>query len=115
MQREPAASSQQALERALRRGGHEQPPAGPDAAGHIEAARTAAILSCAALTTESAARAFGLRFMPLEAHVVQVWVANRWTAQPAFEAFGDLLLSTAFTSRVGQFGGYELTGCGSRV
>lgn len=115
VQREPAASSQQALERALRRGGHERSPAGPAAAGHLEAARTAAILGCAALTTESAARAFGLRFMPLEEHTVQVWVADRWTAQPAFAAFGDVISSAAFTSRVRQFGGYELADCGSRV
>jgi PBP superfamily domain len=115
VQREPAASSQQALERALRRHGHEPSPTGRRAAGHIEAARTAAILGCAALTTESAARAFGLSFMALEEHAVQVWVADRWTAQPAFAAFGEVISSAAFTSRVSQFGGYELADCGSRV
>jgi transcriptional regulator with XRE-family HTH domain len=115
VQREAEASSQQALERALRRLGHEQPPAGPKAPGHIEAARTAAILGCGALTTESAARAFGLRFLALEQHAVQVWVADPWTAQPGFAAFGDVLASSAFTSRVAQFGGYELAGCGSRI
>jgi transcriptional regulator with XRE-family HTH domain len=115
VQRGPAASNQQALERALRRVGHDRPPAGPQATGHIEAARTAAILNCAALTTESAARAFALRFLPLEEHAVQIWVAEVWTAQPAFAAFADVLSSAAFTGRVGQFGGYELAGCGSRV
>ncbi len=115
VQRPPAASSQQALERALERGGFEEAPAGPDAAGHIEAARTAAILDCAALTTESAARAFGLRFLALEEHTVEVWIAERWTALPALAAFGELLSTVAFTSRVGQFGGYDLAGCGSRV
>lgn len=115
VQREPAASSQQALERAIRRAGRDRPPEGPAASGHIEAARIAAILGCAALTTESAAGAFGLRFLPLEEHAVQVWVAEAWTAQPAFAAFADTLSSAAFTSRVGQFGGYDLAGCGSPV
>jgi DNA-binding XRE family transcriptional regulator len=115
VQREPAASSQQALERALHRSGHRRLPAGPLASGHIEAARTAAILGCAALTTESAARAFDQRFLALEEHTVEVWVGEQWSAHPAAEALGDLLGSSAFIEPVGQFGGYELAGCGSRL
>ncbi len=115
VQREPAASSQQALERALHRCGHVPLPAGPLACGHIEAARTAAILGCAALTTESAAHAFEQRFIALEEHTVEVWVSQQWSAHPAVEALGEVLGSAAFADRVGQFGGYELAGCGSRI
>ncbi len=74
-----------------------------------------AVLGCAAVTTESAARAFGLRFHPLEEHVVQVWLAERWRDHPGVGALGDLLTSAAFTERVEQFGGYDLAGCGARL
>ena len=90
-------------------------PPGPRAGGHIEAARLAATLGCAAVTTESAARAFALHFHPLEEHVVQVWLADRWREHPPFAAFGDVLTSAAFTERVEQFGGYDLADCGTRV
>jgi hypothetical protein len=116
-QRDPAAASQQALERAAAKAGVPEPPAppGPRAGGHIHAARLAATLGCAAVTTESAARAFGLRFLALEEHVVQVWLADRWLGHPAADALGDLLASAAFTERVSQFGGYDLAGCGKWV
>jgi molybdate-binding protein len=113
-QRDPAAASQQALERAAADAGIPAPP-GPRADGHIHAARLAATLGCAAVTTESAALAFGLRFLPLEEHVVQVWLAERWREQPAVAALGDVLTSAAFTDRVAQFGGYDLADCGARV
>lgn len=115
VQRDPAASSQQAFERAAASSGLDVAPHGPLAAGHIDAARTAAVLGCAAVTTEAAARAFGLDFLSLEHHTVEVWVAERWSDHPAVETLGDLLGSAAFTDRVSQFGGYELAGCGSRV
>jgi DNA-binding XRE family transcriptional regulator len=114
-QRDPAASSQQAFRRALASAGIKAPRRGPEATGHIDAARIAAMLDCAAVTTESAARAFGLRFVALEQHTVEVWVAEPWRSHPALEALADLLCSAAFTDRVGRFGGYELAGCGSRV
>jgi hypothetical protein len=115
VQRDPAASSQQAFERAVLRSGLEATPPGRLAAGHIDAARTAALLDCAAVTTEAAAHAFSLPFLGLEHHTVEIWVAGRWANHPAVEAVGDLLRSAAFTDRVGQFGGYELAGCGSAV
>lgn len=115
VQREPAASSQQTLERVLAARGIEKLPPGPRAVGHIDAARIAATLSCAAVTTESAARAFGLGFLGLEEHTVEVWAAERWDAHPALDALADLLASAAFTERIGQFAGYELAGCGSRI
>lgn len=114
VQRDSAAASQQALDRAATRLGV-RAPTGPEAAGHIEAARIAAILQGAALTTESAARAFDLHFIPLETHVVQVWFDSRWAGQPAVETLGNLLASKAFTDRVTQFGGYDLAGCGNPI
>jgi DNA-binding XRE family transcriptional regulator len=113
-QRDPAAASQQALQRAAARAGTATPP-GPLASGHIEAARIAMTLGCAAVTTEAAARAFGLQFLPLEEHVVQIWLAERWRDHPGVEALGNLLAAPAFTERVAQFGGYDLDGCGSRI
>jgi molybdate-binding protein len=109
VQRDAAAASQQALERAA----GDRSFAGPRAEGHLAAARLAAMLGCGAVTTESAARAFGLRFHPLEEHVVQVWVAERWRDHPGVAALGDLLSSAAFLERVEQFGGYDLAGCGA--
>jgi transcriptional regulator with XRE-family HTH domain len=110
VQRDRAASSQKAFERA---GG--RPGAGPIASGHLDAARTAATLGVSAVTTEGAARAFGLNFLPLEEHAVEVWVAERWLAHPGIEALAELLGRPAFTERVAQFGGYDLAGCGTRV
>lgn len=115
VQRDGTATSQQALERALGEIGAAASSPGPQADGHIGAARTAAILNCAALTTESAAAAFDLGFVPLEEHTVEIWVAKRWRDHPGLEALGELLSGPAFTDRVGQFGGYELAGCGGRV
>jgi DNA-binding XRE family transcriptional regulator len=114
-QRDPEAASQQAFERARVAAGVEAMPSAPRANGHIDAARIAAMLDCAAVTTEGAARAFDLRFFALEDHVVEVWVSDRWLEHPGIDALGGLLASTAFTDRVVQFGGYDLTGCGERV
>jgi hypothetical protein len=114
IQRDRAATSQQALSRAAADAGMPA-PSGPRAGGHIDAARLAATLGCAAVTTEAAARAFGLRFLTLEEHAVQVWLAERWLEHPAAGALGEVLTSAAFTERVRQFGGYDLSGCGARI
>lgn len=114
VQRDVAAASQQALGRALAAVGAPAPH-GPRASGHIDAARTAVVLRCAALTTESAAHAFDLRFHPLEEHIVEVWIDRRWSRAPAVGAFAELLKSSAFTHRVAQFGGYDLADCGTVV
>jgi transcriptional regulator with XRE-family HTH domain len=113
-QRDPAAASQQAFDRALARAGLPR-PSGPTATGHIDAARTAAILQCAAITTEGAADAFDLHFQALEEHSVQIWLDQRWAGNPAISALGDVLTSRAFTERVAQFGGYDLADCGTPV
>jgi DNA-binding XRE family transcriptional regulator len=115
VQRDAAAASQQALARSAAKLGLSALPRGPRAGGHIEAARLADTLGCAALTTEAAARAFNLRFLALEEHAVQIWLARCWLDHPGSGALGNLLASNAFTERVAQFGGYDLDGCGSRV
>jgi DNA-binding XRE family transcriptional regulator len=114
-QRDPAAASQQALQRALGKAGIAVSPRGPLVAGHIDAARTASTLNCAAVTTEAAAHAFELSFVPIEHHAVQIWVAERWLDNPAAHALFDLIATAAFTQRIKQFRGYDLTGCGTRL
>ncbi|MHB8492699.1 MAG: helix-turn-helix domain-containing protein [Solirubrobacteraceae bacterium] len=115
VQRDRAAASQQAFERARRAAGVTTPAVGPFATGHLDAARIAATVGGACVTTEGAARTFGLRFLALEDHVVEVWVAERWLEHPGANALAELLGSTAFTERVAHFGGYDLTRCGEPV
>ncbi|MBV8991314.1 MAG: hypothetical protein JO372_22375, partial [Solirubrobacterales bacterium] len=85
------------------------------AGGHLDAARIAALLGAAGVTTEAAARAFGLRFLALEDHVVELWVGERWLDQPGVNALLELLTASAFTDRVAHFGGYDLARCGELV
>jgi hypothetical protein len=113
--RDPAAASQQAFDRARIQAGVTAEPRGPIAAGHIDAARIAATLQGAGVTTEGAARAFGLGFLPLETHVVEIWIDSRWSDHPGVAALGDLIASSAFTDRVTLFGGYDLRRCGEAV
>ncbi len=114
-QRDPGAASQQAFERARIAAGIDTLRPAPQAAGHIDAARIAATLNCAAVTTEAAAQTFDLRFIALEEHTVEVWINERWLEHPGINALGELLATTAFTERVAQFGGYDLTHCGTQV
>jgi DNA-binding XRE family transcriptional regulator len=114
-QRDGAAASQQAFERASAKAGIRHPAPGPRAIGHIDAARIAASIDGAAVTTEAAARAFGLRFLAFEDHTVEIWLARRWLDHPGTGALGNLLGSRAFTDRVAHFGGYDLDGCGSEL
>ena len=115
VQRDSGARSQRAFERALAAAGLGLPQPAAIASGHLAAARAAAILDGAAVTTEGAARAFGLQFLALEEHVVEIWVADAWFREPAVEGFLELLGRRAFTERVAQFGGYDLTDCGTAV
>jgi DNA-binding XRE family transcriptional regulator len=114
-QRDAAAASQQAFERARVAAGVGRLPARPPATGHLDAARIAATLGGAAVTNESAARAFALHFLELEDHVVEIWIAERWLDHPGICALGEVLATRAFTERVAHFGGYDLTHCGQRV
>ena len=113
VQREPLASSQQALLRAARAMGAPAVPPGTIAAGHLDAARRAAIAGCAAVTFEPAARAHGLRFLPLETHAVELWIDERWIEHPSAQALGDLLSSAAFRDRARLMGGYDPDGAGA--
>jgi hypothetical protein len=115
VRREGAATSQRAFDRARAAAGIETLPAGPVAPGHLDAARTAATLGGAAVTTEAAAYAFGLRFLPIEGHVVELWAAERWLEHPGVSAVVELLSSAAFVQRIAHYGGYDLAGCGDEV
>lgn len=114
VRREPTASSQQALERAQAAAGVTRRPRGPEASGHLDAARRARTVGTG-VTIEAAARAFELDFLPLEEHTVQLWVDERWLSHPGLAGLGEVLRSAAFTSRIALFGGYDLSGCGDRV
>lgn len=111
-QRDPAAASQQALERAASRAGLQTLPDGPRAGGHLEAAWMAATLGAAGVSTEAAATALGLSFVALEEHTVEIWIARTWATHPEAIALQDLLGHPAFTKRVARFRGYDLSGCG---
>jgi DNA-binding XRE family transcriptional regulator len=113
VQREASASSQQGLERAAARVGATIPPPLRIASGHLDAARSAAILGAAGVTFEPAAVAFGLGFLPLEDHVVELWVAHGSLEHPGLAALGDLLASAAFRRRLQAVGGYDLSDCGT--
>jgi hypothetical protein len=115
VRRDPAATSQQAFDRARIAAGIGPLAPGLQATGHLDAARLAATVGAAAVTTEGAARAFDLSFVALEDHVVEVWITDRWLDHPGIDALGEILTTTAFTERVAHFGGYDLSHCGERV
>jgi transcriptional regulator with XRE-family HTH domain len=112
VRRAPSAASDQAAVRAARGLGLADLPAGPRAAGHVEAACRADWSRAAAVTYEPAAAAFSLGFAPLETHVVELWVAERWRAHPGITALLERLSSRAFRERVPTEDGYDLEGCG---
>jgi DNA-binding XRE family transcriptional regulator len=113
VQREPSASSQQGLERAAARAGARVPPPLRVASGHVDAARSALILRGAGVTFEPAAVAFGLQFVPLEEHVVELWVGDAGLEHAGLAALGGLVASAAFQRRLAAVGGYDLTDCGT--
>ncbi|MEA2158251.1 MAG: hypothetical protein QOD66_631 [Solirubrobacteraceae bacterium] len=115
VQRDAGATSQQAFERARAQAGLAAPSPGPHATGHIDAARIAATVNGVAVSTEAAARAFGLRFLALEDHTVEIWFARRWLDHPGTNALGELLATSAFAERVAHLAGYDLAGCGTRI
>ncbi len=115
VRRDPAATSQQAFERARIASEIGVITLGPQATGHLDAARLASTLEAAAVTNEGAARTFDLSFIALEDHAVEVWIADRWLDHPGINALGEILTTTAFAERVTHFGGYDLSRCGERV
>ncbi|QBI21153.1 helix-turn-helix domain-containing protein [Egibacter rhizosphaerae] len=118
VQREAGAGSQRAFVRAVAARGTSprgEPPGGPRAAGHLDAARTAARLGMVAVTIEPAARALGLAFQPLETHVAELWTASAHREEGAVRALGEVLTQGTFQRRLAAVGGYDLQGCGERV
>lgn len=114
VQREAGAGSQAAFARAAAEAGG-QPPPGPRAGGHLEAAALARAQGGVAVTIEPAARAAGLAFHPLEAHVAQLWVAVEWAGGADIALLGEAVASSAFHRQLAAVGGYDLSGCGSTV
>jgi hypothetical protein len=112
VQRDAGAASQQALERAAASAGMPV-PAGPLASGHLEAARIASEMGGAAVTYEPAAAQLGLAFLPLETHVVELWVAERFLTHPGMAGIGELLAGRALRERLKALGGYDLTEMGT--
>jgi hypothetical protein len=51
----------------------------------------------------------------LEEHSVEILVAERWTDHPGTVALANVLGSAAFIDRAAQFGGYDLTQCGTSI
>ena len=113
VQRQESASSQRALHRAATALGYGRLPAGVVASSHRDSARAAAALGTAGLTTEGAARQLGLRFVEIEEHTVELWLAARWREHPGFVALLDVLNSRPYRARVSRLGGYDLAGCGT--
>lgn len=115
VQRDAGAGTQLAFARALQRIGAPDAVPGPVADGHLDVARRVAAGAAAGLTMEAAARSFGLGFAPLEAHAVEVWIAEAWTTLPAATAVVDVLTSASLRSRLELVGGYDLAQCATRV
>jgi len=109
VQRPAGATSQRAFERWLRRQGLGHPP-GPRVADHLDAARlVAAGAAPLGVTSEPAAAALGLGFVPLETHEVWVWWHTGLLGSAAEPHRGilDLLGTPEFGDRLWALPGYE--------
>jgi molybdate-binding protein len=115
VQRDAGAGTQLAFSRALQRIGATAAVPGPVGDGHLDVARRVATGSPVGLTMEAAARSFGLGFVPLEDHTVQVWLDERWAALPAATALIDTLTSGSLRCRLELIAGYDLSSCADRV
>lgn len=112
VQRDDGASSQKAFIAAVHAVG-EQPPAGPIATGHIDVARRVVHGATAGVTMGPAALGYQLAFTPLEEHVAEIWIDQRWTNHPGADTIGQVLHAAAFASRLALIGGYDLADSGS--
>lgn len=114
VQRDQGAGSQRALTRALRATGADGVLPGPIGDGHVDVARRVAQGGGrAGVTMEAAARAFGLGFAPLEEHVVEFWLDERWASLPAAVAMVEVLGGAALARRAVLLDGYDIAGCGT--
>jgi DNA-binding XRE family transcriptional regulator len=112
VQREEGAAVQQTFERAV---GGPTVVTGPRVTGHVMAARHGAAAGLPAVTIEPAARSAGTGFHPLDRHVAELWVDDRWLADRGVEDLLDLIGSSGFRRRLESVGGYELGDIGRRV
>jgi len=113
VQRDAGAASQRAFENALRAAGVETSLPGPVADGHVDVARRVHHgEGRVGVTMEGAAHAFGLRFTPLEAHGVELWIDAQWANLGAASALVDALTRASFRRRAGLLRGYDLADCG---
>ena len=106
------AATQQAVDRAARRLGLDPSAPAGVADTHVDAARTAQWERCAAVTMEPVAARFGLDFLALEEHAVELWVGERWLDHAGLAAVADLLGSRAFRDRLAPMPGYDLSQSG---
>jgi transcriptional regulator with XRE-family HTH domain len=107
VQREAGAAAQLAFERAIGAAGVTPPP-GPLAAGHLDAARRAEQLGCAAVTIEPLATALDLAFHPLETHAVELWIDGTAVDHPGARVLGELLGSARLRRRLAVLPGYQV-------
>lgn len=103
------AEAERALRRFLSSGGRAVNVSGPVAEGHLEAAVLVVHgVADVALTMAPVADAFGLEFLAIEDHLVELRVDERWTDHPGIAALLDLFGSERLARRIGHLGGYEL-------
>ena len=114
-QREETAASQQAFLRTLKQHREAPPVGGPVVAGHLEGARRTAVTRTAAVSMEPAAQAFQLAFLPLETHVVDLWIDERWHDHEGMVPLIELLCSSRFRDRVSVMGSYDLSQAGAEL
>lgn len=116
VQRDSGAGTQRALVRALTDAGAEAGLPGPVGDGHIDVAQRISYGGVAAgVLMEAAALAFDLPFTPLEQHTVELWIAEEWMSLPAVTVLLETLTDEALFARARLIGGYDLSGCGTRV
>lgn len=118
IQRDAGAGSQQALVRALRAAGADATTRlpGPIGEGHLDVARRLAHgAGEAGVAMEAAAHAFGLGFLPLERHEVELWIAADWADLPAARAVVEQLGDPALHARSRLLRGYDLTASGTAL
>lgn len=112
VQREAGAGVQRTFEDRVK--GHSPVP-GPRVSSHFQAAGRAVLTGLPAVTIEPAALAAGADFHPLETHDAQLWVDKSWANESVVGAALDVISGRRFQSRLQAVGGYDLTGCGTRV
>jgi len=113
IQRESAASAQQAFERAVRP--KKRRVEGPRVRDHLTASRRCAASGFPAVTIEPAAAAVGASFHPLETHDVELWVHAERAAEPGVVRLLELVSSARYRKTLECVGAYDLSKSGSRV